>query len=230
MDYGSGSLSCGEMIQACVSHVLCAVTTCPSNEVAVNWPPSVVGCLPCLQNCSSCSVINGPNPPTTAVFSCLSCSGKFYLEGTQCVLAHECPQNTYADATTHTCAPGQFVRVCQNRGLFAACVGGPGTCQLCGGTPVCSSCTSPFYLTGTSCIFASACPPGTFADSSTHTCTGAFARFECECMACSVFSCLQLHDLFVANRLHRMRGEDVLAGRRLHRHRILCLSRGTLSE
>lgn len=70
-----------------------------------------------------------------------------------------------------------FVRVCLHVALclsvvYPVCANGPGTCQSCNGSPVCSSCTSPFFLTGTSCILASACPTGTFPNTANQQCTG----------------------------------------------------------
>lgn len=79
-----------------------------------------------------------------------------------------------------TCPTGYFNSVPAS---LKQCVLCDNRCTVCNGsTTNCSSCTTSgtyeSFLTGTSCVASTSCPGGTFADTSTHTCSSCNSSCE----------------------------------------------------
>lgn len=127
---------------------------------------------------------------------CLSCITGFYYNFT-CLAASSCPSGTYANSSTLNCencispcasctntgsnctscvAPNLFydgncVVTCPD-GMYPSagnCLNCTGLCSTCLNGSYCLSCTSIFYSSG-SCVVASSCPSGTFANSNNLRC------------------------------------------------------------
>lgn len=148
--------------------------------------PSGNNCLNCTGLCNTC---------LNETF-CLTCNSNFHYNGS-CVVASSCPTGTFANSNTLSCdsctppcaacsntainctscvSPNLFydgicAPYCPN-GMFQSgnnCLNCTGLCSTCLNDSYCLSCTSNYYFNG-SCILASNCPIGTFADSSQMKC------------------------------------------------------------
>jgi hypothetical protein len=126
----------------------------------------------------------------------LSCKTGFYYNFT-CLPANSCPIGTYANSTTLNCencispcascsnlgsnctscvSPNLFyngncVPTCPNNMYPSTgnCLICTGLCSTCLNASYCLSCTSNFYFNG-SCVIASSCPSGTFANLTALNC------------------------------------------------------------
>ncbi|GAA6047361.1 hypothetical protein JCM3770_001265 [Rhodotorula araucariae] len=89
-------------------------------------------CKPCPVNMASCS-------SATTALSCMR--GRYLTTDKRCVLARECPENTFADASSHvaTTCPGQHAKACDAAGSTTVCAAdfhltNDGTCVQCIGS------------------------------------------------------------------------------------------------
>jgi hypothetical protein len=157
------------------------VNTCPSGLFQ-----NVTVCSACVLPCATCN----------SASSCLSCATSYYTNNS-CVNASLCPVGTFANLTALNCDPcavncsacslfptnctacaspffnynGTCVNVCpsgfyKNINVCSPCVS---PCATCTTQTLCLSC-SVGYLTNNTCVNASLCPAGTFANLTALTC------------------------------------------------------------
>lgn len=192
------SLNCDPCTSNCSACSLLPIncTACSSlffnyNGTCVNLCPSgffqsINVCSPCVLPCATC----------TTQTLCLSCSVG-YLTNNSCVNASLCPTGTFANLTALTCdictsncttcsslpynctlctTPllnfnGTCISSCPP-GMFPSgtlCLTCPAPCLLCTSASVCTSCSNS-YLYNSTCLNASQCPLGTFANLTAFTC------------------------------------------------------------
>jgi hypothetical protein len=155
-------------------------------------PPTYFGnssniCSPCLPPCFNC---------TTAT-ACTSCATDFF-SNSSCVTAGNCPNGTFAEVASMTCAAcSPPCAACNsNSSSCTACINGfvldqnacPTTCPAgyYNSTNVCTLCVAPCgncssatfcltcvsdYLSGGSCVTAASCPAGTYPNNASSTCS-----------------------------------------------------------
>lgn len=124
--------------------------TCLDNCPAGYYPnDGTKTCQLCNTNCLTCT---GPSN-----VECIQCASGFYQQpppnSNTCL--NVCPSGYYRDNGTNTC------KLCN------------ASCQTCTGpsNTQCLICATGYYLLGaTTCVTSTACPSGTFPDSSTYIC------------------------------------------------------------
>jgi proprotein convertase subtilisin/kexin type 5 len=190
----------GTNCTSCISPNLYYSNTCVVTCPASTYPTSTQ-CLNCVSPCVTC----------TSASACKSCVPSFYLTGTSCVTASSCPAGTYAESLNNTCnvctSPcqncsniGTNCTSCISPNLYYSntcvvtcpalmyptltqCLNCLSPCVTCTSASACKSCVAGFYLTGTSCVVASSCPAGTYAESLNNTCNTCTSP----CQTCDTF-------------------------------------------
>ena len=138
----------------------------PSNE-AFGFKSIQIFLLYCHSSCNTCV---GPNAD-----QCTSCAGTTYLNPLSNTCGSTCPDTYYADSTTHKCIRCyQFSSTSSSQSH---------SCQTCNGPNEnnCLTCYPNVYLdpVNNKCVYV--CPPQTWRDSSTYTCSPCHST----CYTCS---------------------------------------------
>lgn len=171
---------------------------------SVNCPLGFIGlnkiCQPCTNSCASCS---------GSTSNCLTCvSGTYLYNSSTPSCSSTCPTNLYPNNLTQTCTgctspctfcsgfasnctsctsglllqSGQCVSNC-SVGYFpfgSSCVPCNSTCTACTSQSICLSCSSPYVLSGTTCV--TSCPSSTPIVNSANKCS---ACTDPSCVNCS---------------------------------------------